>query len=57
MGGGGEKIMGGGHYLFKGQFTLHNFCPKHGFHMVVTVVKIESQTFSTAEIQLPEIGK
>jgi hypothetical protein len=40
--------------LSEGQFTLHNFCPKPGFHMVVTVVKIESRSFSTAEIQLHE---
>ena len=39
------------HYLSEGQFTLHNFCPKPGFHIVVTVVKIESRSFSTAESQ------
>jgi hypothetical protein len=44
------------HYLFEGQFTLHNFCPKPGFLRVVTVVKIESRSFSTAEIQL-KIGR
>jgi hypothetical protein len=37
-------------------YTLHNFCPKPGFLRVVPVVKIESQSFSTAEIQL-KIGR
>ena len=44
------------HYLSEGQYTLHDFCPKPGLHMVVTVVKIESRSFSTAEIQL-KIGR
>ena len=39
------------HYLSEGQFTLHNFCPNPaGFHIFVTVVKIESRSFSTAEL-------